>query len=140
MRIENCDDLHADDIHVSVFLASILQRNHNFFWVDPPPSLRVLSGGVSVSAVAVSADGVVVTLRVSVTKGVNSLPLVSSVIRALSAVVFPYVGRLVGRLVVVGFPYVGRLVGRLVVVGFPYVGRLVGRLVVGFPYVGRLVG
>ena len=111
IRIENCDDLHADDIHVSVFLASILQRNHNFFWVDPPPSLRVLSGGVSVSAVAVSADGVVVTLRASVTKGANSLPLVSSVIRALSAVVFPYVGRLVGRLV--------RLVGFLVGVVFP---------------------
>ena len=128
--------LHADDIHVSVFLQSIVQRNHNF----PPPSLRVLSGGVSVSGVAVSAEGAVVTLRASVTKGSKSFPLVSSVIRALSAVVFPYVGRLVGRLVVVGFPYVGRLVGRLVVVGFPYVGRLVGRLVVGFPYVGRLVG
>ena len=107
IRIENCDSLHADDIHVSVFLTSIVQRNHNF----PPPSLRVLSGGVSVSVVAVSAEGVVVTLRASVTKGANSPPLVSSVIRALSAVVFPYVGRLVGRLV--------RLVGFLVGVVFP---------------------
>ena len=114
--------LHADDIHVSVFLQSIVQRNHNF----PPPSLRVLSGGVSVSGVAVSAEGAVVTLRASVTKGSKSFPLVSSVIRALSAVVFPYVRCLAGWLGVVDFPYVGCLVG---IVDFPYVGCLVGLLV-----------
>ena len=96
--------------------------------------MRVLSGGVSVSVVAVSAEGVVVTLRAPVTKGSNSISLVSSVIRALSAVVFPYVGCLAGWLGVVDFPYVGCLAGWLGVVDFPYVGCLVGFLVgVVFP-------
>jgi hypothetical protein len=40
--IENCDSLHAGDIHVSVFLQSIVQRNQDFFSVDPPLTLLSL--------------------------------------------------------------------------------------------------
>ena len=62
--IENCDSLHAGDIHVSVFLQSIVQRNQDFFSVGPPQTLLSLRGGASApSTVAASVDEVVVTSR-----------------------------------------------------------------------------